>query len=326
MPSLSPNLDITMINQDKNQLPADVQVDLNEAKQVFMNEELVEAVDPNYNRMIETLEKAIKQTDDQKKEGNNYQFDHEEFVNSLEHIVADQLSAVKREVIQLSQVGERFNRWIVFCNAVVNMGISCLYSKEALEKEEYEKVFKTLKLNKVFETTFLKPRGIKVELRHKSEKVMQKYPWLAMPVLIIKDEKGEEHEIALTPSPDAEVWWLDILTGFHASYSWNYEDVMPEEGPVVTSIGDPMAPIKALQPMVFEPLSPIDDPRYDWRLDSQLNGGLEPEEVELAGGVEAIGDDQGNHYAALDDDHGMDEGDQEAPEFPDPDTDPNHDD
>jgi hypothetical protein len=317
-----------MINQDKNQIPADVQVDLNEIKQAFMNEELVEAVDPNYNRMIETLEKAIKQTEENQQEGNNYQFDHAEFVATLEHIVSDQLSAIKREVLQLSQVGERFNRWVTFCNAVVNLGISCVYSKESLKDEKYEDVFKTLKLNKIFETTFLKPRGIKIELRHKSEKVMEKYSWLAMPVLVIKDEKDEEHLIALTPSPGAEVWWLDILSGFHASYNWNYnvEEVDPEVEPVVTSIGDPLAPIKVRQHTVFQPLSPIDDPLYDWRLDPQLNGGLAPEEVDLAGGVEAIGDVEGNHYADIGDEHLLDEGDQEAPEFPDPDSDPNSDD
>lgn len=315
-----------MINQDKSQLPADIQPDLNDAKQPFYNEELVEAVDPNYNRMIENLENAIKQSDAEQKEGNNYQFNQEEFVNALEHIVADQLSAIKKEVIQLKQVGERLNRWVVFCNAVVNLGISCMYSKEALKDEKYEEVFKTLKLNKVFETTFLKPRGIKVELRHKSEKVMEKYPWLAMPVLVVKDEKGEEHLIALTPSPDAEVWWLDILVGFHASYSWNYEDVTPEEGPVVTTIGDPMAPIKALQPTVYEPLSPIDDPLYDWRLDPQLNGGLEPDEVELAGGVEAIGDPDGTKHVDLDNEHLLDEEEEDRGEFPDPNADPNSDD
>jgi hypothetical protein len=311
-----------MTLQDKN-APIEVQHDINDVKQAFMNEELVEAVDPNYNRMIETLEQAIKQTDEANKEGNDYLFNQEEFIHALENIVADQQSALKKEVIKLSQVAERFNRWVVFCNAVVNLGISCLYSKEALQKEDYATVFKTLKINKVFETTFLKPRGIKVELRHKSEKVMEKYPWLAMPVLVIKDESGEEHLIALTPSHEAVVWWLDILTGFHASYNWNYEDIVPEEGPAVTSLGDPLAPIKP----VFEPLSPIDDPHYDWRLDPQLNGGLDPDEVEAAGGVDAIGDKEGHRFVDHDDDDlGLDDRDQDAGEFPDPNADPDADD
>lgn len=306
-----------MINHDKN-TPIEVQNDINDIKQAFMNEELVEAVDPNYNRMIETLEQAIKQNDEANKEGNNYLFNQEEFIHALEHVVADQHSALKKEVIQLKQVAERFNRWVVFCNAVVNLGISCMYSKDHLQREDYATVFKTLKINKVFETTFLKPRGIKVELRHKSEKVMEKYPWLAMPVLVIKDEAGEEHLIALTPSQEAEVWWLDILTGFHASYNWNYEDIVPEEGPPVTSLGDPLAPIKPL----YEPLSPIDDPSYDWRLDPQLNGGLSPDEVFEMGGPDALeesratpGDDGDDDPG---DDHLLDEDDQDRPEFPDP--------
>ena len=49
---------------------------------------------------------------------------------------------------------------------------------------------------------------------------MEKYPWLAMPVLIISDDNGVEHQIAITPSPNARVWWLDILAGFHGSYNW----------------------------------------------------------------------------------------------------------
>ena len=44
-------------------------------------------------------------------------------------------------------------------DAVVNLGISCLYSKDALQDKDYEAVFKTLKINKAFESSFLKPRG-----------------------------------------------------------------------------------------------------------------------------------------------------------------------
>ena len=61
---------------------------------------------------------------------------------------------------------------------------------------------------------------------------MEKYPWLAMPVLIISDANGVEHQIAITPSPNARVWWLDILAGFHGSYNWvqNESIVDYEEG------------------------------------------------------------------------------------------------
>jgi hypothetical protein len=70
--------------------------------------------------------------------------------------------------------------------------------------------------------------------------VKEKYPWLAMPCLIVKDEEGQEHEIALTPGPEAHVWWLDVLTNFHASYNWDFQD-LAGDGAAASSIADPYA-------------------------------------------------------------------------------------
>lgn len=231
----------TIMTNPNSHLPQGVQFDLNEAKQLFMNEERVEDVDPQFNRVVEGLEEALKQHDEEfSVDGNRYLFDQSAFVNALEHVVADQLSAVKKEKLNWQEAAARINRWLVFCEAVVNMGITCLYSREALEKEDYTTVFNTLKLNKTFETTFLKPRGIRVEFRHKNAMVKEKYPWLAMPCLIVKDDEGQEHEIALTPGPEARVWWLDILTNFHASYNWDFQD-LSGDGAAASSIHDPYA-------------------------------------------------------------------------------------
>lgn len=219
-----------------------IEFDLNEAKQVFMNEELIENIDPTLNRINENLETALKQHDeDFGREGNHFLFDQAAFVSALEHVVADQLSVIKKEKITATQWSERFNRWIVFCETVVNMGITCVYSKDSLEKEDYATVFNTLAINKIFETTFLKPRGIRVQLTHKNDTVKDKYPWLAMPCLIIKDEEGEEHKVALSPGPQARVWWLDILANFHASFNWDYQGLMDGDG-LVTTLDEPYAP------------------------------------------------------------------------------------
>jgi hypothetical protein len=232
-----------MTTPSQNNLPPSVQADLNDAKQVFFNEDLVEQVDPGYNRMIEGLDAAVRQFEEEREQVGSYLFNQEEFVDACQHVVADQLSALKKEKIPMMEVAKRFNRWITFCDAVAQLGITCVYSKEAMHKEDYATVFSTLKVNKVFETTFFKPRGIRVELTHKSPEVKAKYPWLAMPCLVVTDEEGKEHLIAITPSPEAQVWWLDVLTGFHASYNWDFtpEDI---DDVAVTSLDDPYAPIR----------------------------------------------------------------------------------
>ena len=225
-------------------IPPEVQADISAGKALF--EEALEKGprDEEHERLLASLEEVIVHLDEEKKAADGYIFNVEEFVDACQHVVSDQLSALKGEKIDRVEFAKRFNRWFVFCDAVVNMGISCRYPKDALKDKEYEEVFKTLKLNKVFESTFLKPRRIRVELRHKSKQVMDKYPWLAMPVLIVRDKDDMEHEIAITPSPNAAVWWLDILSSFHGSYSWvlapqfGMGDDDEEETPV-TSIDQP---------------------------------------------------------------------------------------
>ena len=203
-----------------NYIPPEVQADISAGKALF--EEALEKGprDEEHERLLASLEEVIVHLDEEKKAADGYVFNVEEFVDACQHVVADQLSAINGEKIDRVEFAKRFNRWFIFCDAVVNMGISCRYPKDALKDKEYEEVFKTLKLNKVFESTFLKPRRIRVELRHKSKQVMDKYPWLAMPVLVVRDKEGVEHEIAITPSPNASVWWLDILSSFHDSYNW----------------------------------------------------------------------------------------------------------
>lgn len=225
-------------------IPPEVQADISAGKALF--EEALEKGprDEEHERLLASLEEVIVHLDEEKKAADGYVFNVEEFVDACQHVVADQLSAINGEKIDRVEFAKRFNRWFIFCDAVVNMGISCRYPKDALKDKEYEEVFKTLKLNKVFESTFLKPRRIHVELRHKSKQVMDKYPWLAMPVLIVRDKDAVEHEIAITPSPNAAVWWLDILSSFHGSYNWvlapqfGMGDDDEEETPV-TSIDQP---------------------------------------------------------------------------------------
>lgn len=176
--------------------------------------------DANHERIITALTEIQIQLDEDRKNADTYLFNQQEFIAALDHIVADQQSALKKEKIDSAQWAERFNRWFVFCDAVLHLGFTCRYKPEAMQKEDYETVFRSLALSKVFETTFLKPRRIRVELTHKSDEVKKSYPWLAMPCLIVTDEKGEEQLIALTPSPYAPVWWLDILTGFHSTFEW----------------------------------------------------------------------------------------------------------
>lgn len=225
----------------ENYIPNDVRADIDAGKALFEKALEEGPRDENHERLLASLEDVIVKLDEEKKEAGGYIFNIEEFVDACKHINADQLSALKKEKIDRVEFAKRFNRWFIFCDAVVNMGISCRYPKDALKDKKYEEVFKTLKLNKVFESSFLKPHRIQVELRHKSKQVMNKYPWLAMPVLIVHDKEGIEHEIAITPSPIASVWWLDILSSFHGSYNWatasQFEDYY-EEVPT-TSISQP---------------------------------------------------------------------------------------
>ena len=207
------------VAEDLTELPADVVANLAEQKALF--EEDASTIDPAYERLISTLMQVQVEIDEEVKVRDRYLFDQAAFIDALGHVVADQKSALKKEKITAPVWAERFNRWFVFCDAVLNLGISCSYSKELMNKENYAEIFGTLKLNAIFDTTFLKPRGIKVIFTHKNPVVRDKYPWLAMPVLVVKDDAGVEQHIALTPSPNAAVWWLDVLTGFHGTFEWH---------------------------------------------------------------------------------------------------------
>lgn len=183
--------------------------------------------DPYYAKMIQTFSDIQLKIAAQDEERSDYVFNHEEFIDALEHVLDDQRSALSGVKLSMTEFSKRFNRWFVFCDAVVNMGIACVYSKDALEKQDYDTIFKGIRVNAIFETKFLKPRGIRVEFTHKSAQIREKYKWLAMPCLIITDNSGVEHQIAITTSPNASVWWLDMLAGFHATYNWDFN---PEEG------------------------------------------------------------------------------------------------
>lgn len=236
-----------------------IDFDLNAAKQIFLDEDLIEKTDPIYNRIVENLDAALQQHEEEfGREGNHFLFDHAAFIDSLDHVIADQQSTLKKEKLTPKEWSLRFNRWIVFCETVVNMGITCIYSKDALAKEDYATVFNTLSISKIFETTFLKPRGIKIELVHKNDTVKEKYPWLAMPCLIIKDDEGQVHHIALTPGPEARVWWLDTLANFHESFNWEFQGHMDEEG-LVTTMDQPYAPLERVEDQEDNPFNIADD-------------------------------------------------------------------
>lgn len=230
-----------------DKIPQDVQQQIDGVKAMVeqeLSEENVQQSEAkaHYDRIMETLMQVTERLDEEAEKTERFLFNQAEFINALEHVKADQLSGLKKEKISPAEWATRFNRWFVFCDTVINMGISCRYPKESAKKEDYETIFQTLKLNKQFETTFLKPRGIRVEFKHKSKQVMDKYPWLAMPVLLITDEAGEEHQIAIIPSPNSQVWWLDILLNFHGTYDWNAIDpwdLQSADGAPRSTIDDP---------------------------------------------------------------------------------------
>lgn len=203
---------------------------MNHIPETFDNEgeeqEQLDPIDTQTAEIIQSLYNAQLQIEEEEKDLDRaYIFNQHEFVDSLNYVVEDQLSVLRGDKITMQQWSERFNRWFVFCDAVVNLGISVVPKAEALDKQDYAEVFKGVQVNAVFNTTFLKPRNIRVIFSHKSPEVKEKYKWLAMPCLIVKDEKGVEHEIAITPSPNAAVWWLDLLSSFHATYNWNLNPV-----------------------------------------------------------------------------------------------------
>lgn len=182
--------------------------------------------DEHTARITQALYEAVKDILEQDQEKDSYIFSQIDFVNTLNYIVEDQLSVLRQDKLTMPQWTERFNRWFVFCDAVVNLGISVIPKKEALEKQDYEEVFKGVQVNANFNAMFLKPRNIRIVFSHKSPEVKEKYKWLAMPCLVITDDQGVEHEIAITTSPNANVWWLDLLTSFHATYNWNHNPVI----------------------------------------------------------------------------------------------------
>lgn len=195
--------------------------------------------DPLQEQILAELERIRIASGDTVTNYGNYLFNHDEFVDSLQYIVADQLSVLRGEQVERGEWAKRFNRWFVFCDGVVNMGISCVYKQEALGKEDYETIFKGIRVNAMFETAFLKPRGIKIVFAYKNDEIKEQYKWLAMPTLEITDDQGVVHQIAITPSPGAAVWWLDILSQFHANYNWDWKD----EEDLVTTVDDPYAAV-----------------------------------------------------------------------------------
>lgn len=236
-----------------DQLPPEIQAEINATKALFEAELLNDeptTVDPHYDRIINTLIQVSEGLEEENNTINSFLFDHAEFVDALDHVVSDQLSAIKKEKITMPEWSDRFNRWFIFCDTVINLGISCTYSKDALKTHDHATIFKTLKLNKNFETTFLTPRKIRIEFTHKSKQVKDKYPWLAMPCLIVKDEAGQEYQIAITPTPIGRVWWLDILLSFHGSYDWITDH--PE-------VNDPDGE-------EYEPTPTIDDPYMTYQM------------------------------------------------------------
>lgn len=211
-------------------IPAQVQSEIDAGVAALQEEiQVAEQIDPHYNRILETLENVSSLLEEQAKQEEGYRFDPEEFEAALPHIIADQLSALKKEKLSAIEWAERFNRWFVFSDTVINLGFSYLAPKKEIQKEDYEAVLRTLKLNEQFKNTFLVPHGIQIEMAYKSREIKEKYTWLAMPCLVIVDEEGQKHQIALTTSPLAKVWWLEVLMGFHASYQWTNESLMEQE-------------------------------------------------------------------------------------------------
>lgn len=170
------------------------------------------------------LENIMMQQEEQKENSDHgYYHDHFAFMESLDHVVADQLAAIRNDKISITELTTRINRWFVFCDAIANLGVSCIYNKRNADNNDYAKMFGGLRINAAFISTYLKPKGITVEFRHKSTEARENFPWLAMPCLIIVDNANTEHKVAITPTTSASVWWLDILTSFHNTYNWDMD-------------------------------------------------------------------------------------------------------
>lgn len=217
-------------NKDIDDLPQDVKENLENIRDAFAADySEIEKLDPNYNGVVNHLAELQVRLDEQRKGADGYFFNVDEFKDALEHVVADQLSAIAKERITMQEFGARLNRWFVFCDAVVNLGVYCPLDKEALAAKDFEKVFKKIKLNKQFEETFLKKHKIQIEFAYKTGSLKKEYKWLAMPVLVIKDAEGKRHEIAITPSPVGSIWWLELLSEFHGSYQWKSEQEVEQQ-------------------------------------------------------------------------------------------------
>jgi hypothetical protein len=213
-----------------SKIPDDVQADIEAGISAVQQEmESVDAVDPHYNSIVQTLEDVQKQIEEERSKADGYIFDRAEFEAALPFIISDQQSALRKDKLTHKEWADRFNRWFTFCDAVANLGITCVKNKAALEKEDWEAVFSSLKLNKQFEDTFLKKHKLRIAMDYKSGTIKEKYKWLAMPVLLVTDDAGVEHKIAISPSPFARVWWLEILIGFHSQYQWKSEQEIEQQ-------------------------------------------------------------------------------------------------
>lgn len=219
-----------MTDRNDSDIPEDVQREIDAGvAQVQADVEEAAKVDPHYNSVIAMLEHVQDQIEEERKQADGYVFDRAEFEAALPHILADQKSALRKDKLTGQEWASRFNRWFAFCDAICNLGISCLKNTKALKEEDWEAVFSSLKLNKQFEETFLRKHKLRVEMDFKTGTIKEKYRWLAMPVLVLKDDEGVEHKIAITPSPNARVWWLEILIGFHNQYQWKMEQEVEQQ-------------------------------------------------------------------------------------------------
>src|SRR5690606_13564876 len=138
----------------------------------------------------------------------------------LPFIIPDQLSALKKEKIGPREYGARLTRFYDFMDAVLVEGFTCLYDQEMVKAGRFKEVYETLKLKEDFVEKYLTPHGIRIEYAYKELRVKESQPWLKMPVMIVTDEVGIDHQIAISNSHRIILPWFDLLVKFHSVFAY----------------------------------------------------------------------------------------------------------
>lgn len=227
----------------REDIPDSVHEELDSIEQAFSQahssefaQEKVE-VDPLTQEILSNLENigsVERDEPEEKPEARATPFDVKAFQEILPFILNDQISAIKKEKISIEEFSLRFDRWFLFCDGIIRHGVTCIYNADLIREGDYQKVFETLSVNAAFTKTFLAPHGLKVELVHRSEKIKEKAPWLAMPALAVPNEDGTVTNVAIAGDPRLSRWYetlLEFYAGFDSRKAMDAEQEAFDESP-----------------------------------------------------------------------------------------------